>query len=566
MCLSPQGWDFDNETSSATVGPHYELINISIDHLFPEPEYNDDYYDDDDMTTSFPTSSPLSTSSVSEKKFTGISVAGAMLSAAAMEVRRLVSGLGSAKPLVPTGEEKKEVKAKGMSYRDRMQFDRDLDHFRATKKQHNSLSSFSSTSDSDMYVFTGYKQGESSVSRTFRTKPGLPFTTIRYRFVTREVPEYYGSEFNDYCRITATSAGGVQSTVFPIRRAMNSFSLNEFDLSTGSMEWKSAMLQVDPKGDVVHITGVVANVGDNAVQSYLVIDTIEAVATPLIESKLSWNTAKGGLNWKYTVRQADTDENILMKMYWAVGPGFNNKAYSTSFSHVIKSGLKVGYSATVHISGSHLLQHQTYPQRPTHILLGSDELDAVSIKDVSFSYGGERGLSAYSLSVLRNCQRYSGASYVYITRTWIKTNRKQALTLWNNMYASTRKAMDKRVEFQLGLYCQPNARAVIAVFKNAVKSMTTQAQVIGNKTVILDAMVKQIAVNPRQVTKHLGQPTVEDVFDVGATSSFSSRAMGDRFIEAARVHMKLNNKGCGKRNRIIDERGTNKCLHFEIDR
>lgn len=124
----------------------------------------------------------------------------------------------------------------------------------------------------DLLVGTG-PEGPQRVSRTFEVSEGTSEVTVRYRFVTSEVPGgYYGSEFNDYFGVTVRSQGGGG-------RASESASMNGLGLEAftpnGETAWREISLPVAEAGDLVQIDALVANVGDGAFDSQLVLDLVE---------------------------------------------------------------------------------------------------------------------------------------------------------------------------------------------------------------------------------------------------------------------------------------------------
>jgi AMOP domain len=150
--------------------------------------------------------------------------------------------------------------------------------------------------------------GTQKSSYTFRPSSNACYINVRYRFVTSEVPGgYYGSKFNDYYSVSIRS----QNTEDQVSetRAMNSFSINEFNFETGSTDWRLSGLKVAPGllvEDKVQIDLAVANVGDGELQSQVYTDYIEEVtdekqcacascerwAKKEIEKLKSWNWIK----------------------------------------------------------------------------------------------------------------------------------------------------------------------------------------------------------------------------------------------------------------------------------
>jgi len=124
--------------------------------------------------------------------------------------------------------------------------------------------------DQDL-VITTVGEGPRSVSRTFTVKPGTSKVTVRYRFITSEIPGgFYGSKFNDSYSISIRSAAG--GTAFDAN-SMNPLGLTAFD-SGGSTGWRTISLPVSTTGDKIQLDAAVTNVGDGAYDSQLVVDYI----------------------------------------------------------------------------------------------------------------------------------------------------------------------------------------------------------------------------------------------------------------------------------------------------
>ena len=115
-------------------------------------------------------------------------------------------------------------------------------------------------------------EGEQSISRTFTTKPGIESVTLRYQFITSEVPGgYFGSEYNDYYNISLRSLKG--SGFETDGNTMNGLGLAAFDAS-GATEFREVTLPVSKDGDTVQVDISVANVADGLLDSEVVIDQI----------------------------------------------------------------------------------------------------------------------------------------------------------------------------------------------------------------------------------------------------------------------------------------------------
>jgi len=131
-------------------------------------------------------------------------------------------------------------------------------------------------------------EGPQFISRTFNIKAGIKQVTLKYRFITSEVPGgYFGSRFNDYFAITvrsqgtggilniqnANGVGGINSE----QNSMNGLGLSAFD-ANGATNWREVNLPVSVDGDVVQVEVTVANVADGLFNSQVVVDLVEEKA------------------------------------------------------------------------------------------------------------------------------------------------------------------------------------------------------------------------------------------------------------------------------------------------
>jgi hypothetical protein len=127
------------------------------------------------------------------------------------------------------------------------------------------------TEDLDLQLST-QDEGPQSVSRTFHTEEGITSVTVRYRFITSEVPGgYFGTKYNDYFNVSIRSQGG--GGVSSESNAMNGLGLGAFD-GQGATGWREETLSVNEAGDVVQIDVTVGNVADGAFDSSVVIAAV----------------------------------------------------------------------------------------------------------------------------------------------------------------------------------------------------------------------------------------------------------------------------------------------------
>jgi hypothetical protein len=122
-------------------------------------------------------------------------------------------------------------------------------------------------------VLTTSGEGQQSVSRTFQVEQGYESVTVRYRFITSEVPGgYFGTQFNDFFNVAIRSAQGGGSVVDG--NSMNGLGLAAFDAG-GATGWYESELPVNKQGDTVQIDVAVANVADGLFDSQIVVDVVK---------------------------------------------------------------------------------------------------------------------------------------------------------------------------------------------------------------------------------------------------------------------------------------------------
>ena len=149
--------------------------------------------------------------------------------------------------------------------------------------------------DVDLLVGTG-GEGPQRVSRSFEVQPGTASVTARYRFVTSEIPGgYFGSEYNDYFSVTLRSQAG--SGRESEAASMNGLGLGAFS-PDGATGWRTVTLPVSVDGDVIQIDAQVANVGDGAFDSQLIVDLVAEGSLSIAQATLQDRTpALGALTY-----------------------------------------------------------------------------------------------------------------------------------------------------------------------------------------------------------------------------------------------------------------------------
>jgi hypothetical protein len=126
--------------------------------------------------------------------------------------------------------------------------------------------------DMDLQLNTS-GEGPQSISRTFNVTTGTRKVTVRYRFITSEVPGgYFGTKYNDYfsVQIRSQNGGGLVAE----NNSMNGLGLAAFDAS-GATAWRETSLDVGQAGDIIQVDITVANVADDLYDSQVVVDLVE---------------------------------------------------------------------------------------------------------------------------------------------------------------------------------------------------------------------------------------------------------------------------------------------------
>jgi len=154
------------------------------------------------------------------------------------------------------------------------------------------------SSDQDLALTTS-GEGPQSVSYTFNVDPGMSSVTVRYRFVTAEVPGgYFGSQFDDGYSVSLRNSSGSGNT--SDINSMNALGLGAFDAG-GSTGWKELTLPVNAAGDSVEVDASVSNVGDDLYDSQIIVDyvaelplAVSADLTTACPNQTVTFTAQGG--------------------------------------------------------------------------------------------------------------------------------------------------------------------------------------------------------------------------------------------------------------------------------
>jgi hypothetical protein len=397
--------------------------------------------------------------------------------------------------------------------------------------------------DQDLTLGTS-GEGEQSVSRTFTVSPDTTAVRIRYRFITSEVPGgYYGSQFNDYFRVSLRSQNGGGSG--GENTAMNSLPLGAYT-GGGSTDWREVTLNVDSEGDTIQADVGVANVGDGILDSQVVIDFVEEVKDR-VKPSLSWNNTDGGLDLKYEVLDSALTEAVTISVYFANGTGYANKLGAAVFTFTVPAGTAVGMHGPEHVPGTSL---QDDPAGTTHLIATSSETQVGAVADVRIAFGANANAAAVSAAmtdIVKDGLRAAGASVGNITST-ARTPEDQARAMFNNL-TNAAHTVAQNVASQLALY-GAGGDAVINRFVAETNGMD-RATIVANRATIQAAMVTTMnAVGPETVSRHVGDPAVRSVIDLGY-SSFTG-GNGPLFLASATPRV----------DRLINE-PSNSCYHLE---
>ena len=127
-------------------------------------------------------------------------------------------------------------------------------------------------------------QGQQSISRSFNVEDGIKSITVRYRFITSEVPGgYFGSQFNDFFNVSIRTVRGGGSV--NAGNSMNGLGLGAFD-SSGATAWFEVELPIVEGGDTVQVNVSVANVADGLYDSQVLVDAVKKTTITISELSL----------------------------------------------------------------------------------------------------------------------------------------------------------------------------------------------------------------------------------------------------------------------------------------
>ncbi len=115
-------------------------------------------------------------------------------------------------------------------------------------------------------------EGPQSISRTFQTRQGTKRVRILYVFSTGEFPRWYQSQYNDAfsLQLRSKKLGPAE----PVQGTVNMYAMSSYRWD-GALPAQEYALKTDPSGDVVQLDISVSNVGDDKVDSSVLIAFFE---------------------------------------------------------------------------------------------------------------------------------------------------------------------------------------------------------------------------------------------------------------------------------------------------
>ncbi len=379
-------------------------------------------------------------------------------------------------------------------------------------------------------------EGEQSVARNFRTQIGTTGLTIRYRFITSEIPaEYYGSEYNDtYSVSIKVPRAGLDITE---QSSMNDISYEAFDEVTGATDWTYVSLVGDLSETEVYARASVSNVVDDMFDSVVEIDFIEEFSVA-VSPALAWNETDGGLDLSYDIHgTAPLESEIGIHAFFADGPDRTDILGLSFHQSAATDGSDPGTYGPDHILGEVL---NDVPVATTHIIAVAGQNEAV-IDDVSIRYAWNvdpDSVSAGMKDLIKDGLRQAGTSSATITSS-VRGPEAQARAMFDNLVIGNN--IDANIQRQLAIYFPPGD-AVIRAFQTAAQGFTPDQIRGGERARIEGAMLDEInAQGCHSVSNHCGDPERVSVVDVPFRffTGGPNGPSGTRFQNEVRPHLRV---------------------------
>jgi len=165
-------------------------------------------------------------------------------------------------------------------------------------------------------VDTGGQAGQvaSSLKQTFRVPAGARTLRIDFNYVSEELPEWQGSQFQDPFRVLVTPAGGSQTTVLEVTvdnvgpegpggfTIIGDCGFDGGDPTCGMTDWRTASVDLSQfagQNVTIELLFTVTDVGDNIFDTRVFVDNIR-FGTVFVDAKIA-SGASADLN------RVDTD-------------------------------------------------------------------------------------------------------------------------------------------------------------------------------------------------------------------------------------------------------------------
>jgi hypothetical protein len=362
------------------------------------------------------------------------------------------------------------------------------------------------SSNNDVRLVTS-GQGPQFLSRTFQTDVQTTKVTVRYRFITSEVPGgYFGSTYNDYFSVMVRSSS--TGSIINEYNSMNGLGLGAFD-GSGATSWREQTLPVNNGGDSVAVVAnggetvqvdvSVANVADAVLDSQVIVDFIEE-RKDKVTPKLSWDAVDGGLRLDYTVK-SELQAPVTITVSWAKGSTYADRIASF-FTYDVPAGTPIGKGKPQYISGTSLYNP---PSGTTHVVASVSETNFVAVRDVQVSplVTESFAINIKMVEIIKYGFRAAGMKEGLISRA-SATPKSQAKAMFDNLVGGGT------------LKYGPGGTAVIGRYRELTKDMTT-AEILAAATEIKAAMEDKIIElgGCQKVTRHCADPLSLSVVDVG---------------------------------------------------
>src|SRR5690606_30909341 len=145
----------------------------------------------------------------------------------------------------------------------------------------------------------------------------------------------------------------------------------------GSTAWREVTLETEPAGDVIQVDLAVANVGDGAFDSVVVVDFVEEIGDR-VQPALAWNATAGGLDLSYEVSE-ELLTDVEVAVHFANGTGYANRLGAALHSVTVPAGTPAGSYGPVAIAGGDLADD---PAGTTHLVASASPTAVAALADV----------------------------------------------------------------------------------------------------------------------------------------------------------------------------------------